>query len=114
MENNNYDILKNNDFVYFTRPKSIKTKLTKKGKEQKVLPFEKDFSWKQINRDNFKDFVNDDDKSFFIITGKMSNLTVVDFDENYIYEDLLKLYPNLKDHLTVKTNKGYHIYFKYE
>jgi P4 family phage/plasmid primase-like protien len=114
MENNNYDILKNNDFVYFTRPKSIKTKLNKKGKEQKVLPFEKEFSWKQINRDNFKDFVNDDDKTFLIITGKMSNLTVVDFDENYIYEDLLKEYPELKDHLTVKTNKGYHIYFKYE
>ena len=35
----------------------------------------------------------------------MSDLTVVDFDENYIYEDLLKLYPNLKDHLTVKLIK---------
>ena len=58
MENKN--ILKNNNFVYFTRPKSIKTKLNDNGKEQIILPFEKDFSWKQINRDNFKDFVNDD------------------------------------------------------
>jgi len=112
MENKN--ILKNNNFVYFTRPKSIKTKLTDNGKEQKILPFENGFSWKQINRDNFKDFVNDDDKTFFIITGKISNVTVVDFDDPSQYETLLNEYPALKNHLTVKTNKGYHIYFKYE
>ena len=112
MENKN--ILKNNSFVYFTRPRSIKTKLNDNGKEQKIMPFEKDFSWKQINRDNFKDFVNDDDKTFFIITGKISNVTVVDFDDTFIYETLLNRHPQLKDHLTVKTNKGYHIYFTYE
>ena len=114
MENKNNNILKNNNFVYFTRPKSIKTKLTDNGKEQKILPFENGFSWKQINRDNFKDFVNDDDKTFFIITGKISNVTVVDFDDPSQYETLLNEYPALKNHLTVKTNKGYHIYFKYE
>ena len=114
MENKNNNILKNNNFVYFTRPKSIKTKLNDNGKEQKILPFENGFSWKQINRDNFKDFVNDDDKTFFIITGKISNVTVVDFDDPSHYETLLNESPALKNHLTVKTNKGYHIYFKYE
>ena len=39
MENKN--ILKNNSFVYFTRPRSIKTKLNDNGKEQKIMPFEK-------------------------------------------------------------------------
>jgi P4 family phage/plasmid primase-like protien len=39
---------------------------------------------------------------------------VVDFDDPSQYETLLNEYPALKNHLTVKTNKGYHIYFKYE
>ena len=39
---------------------------------------------------------------------------MVDFDDPSQYETLLNEYPALKNHLTVKTNKGYHIYFKYE
>lgn len=117
MENKNinkFEILEKNNFIYFTLPNPIKTKLNDKGKEKKELPFPKDFSWKQINKDNYKNYINHDDKTFIIITGKESNITVVDFDDPYIYETLLEKYPKLRNHYTVKTNKGYHIYFKYE
>ncbi len=81
---------------------------------KKKLPFDKTFSWTDINKNNYKDFVNDDDKTFFIITGKESNVTVIDFDDADIYDTLVNTYPDLKANLTVKTNKGYHIYFTYE
>ena len=58
--------------------------------------------------------MNDDDKTFFIITGKESNVTVIDFDDADIYDTLVNTDPDLKANLTVKTNKGYHIYFTYE
>ena len=68
MENkNNLEIFNKNNFVYFTLPKKIKTYLNDKGEEKKKLPFSKDLSWKEINKDNYKDFVNNDDKSFFIL-----------------------------------------------
>ena len=50
MENKN-SFFENNYFVYFTRPKRITTYLDKRNKETKKLPFEKDFSWKNINKD---------------------------------------------------------------
>ena len=45
-----------------------------KRAKKKIIPFEKGFSWKIINEDNYKEFCNKDDKSLFIITGKMSKL----------------------------------------
>jgi len=102
----------NNNFVYFTRPKTITTYLNNDGEEKKKLPF-KDFSWKDINEDNYKNYVNSDDKSFYVITGKMSNITVLDFDDAFVYDELVSKLPDLKKCYTVKTNRGYHIYFKY-
>ena len=111
IQNNNFS--KNNNFVYFKRPKAIKTYLDNNDKETKRLPFDKDFSWKVINENNYKDYVNDDDKSFFIRTGIMSNITVIDFDDAYTYEKLVEGMPELKNHFTVKTRRGYHLYCKY-
>ena len=54
MENKKNDFFKNNNFVYFTRPKAIKTYLDNNNKETKRLPFDKDFSWKVINENNYK------------------------------------------------------------
>ena len=113
MENNKFNNFVNS-FVYFSRPNSIKTYLNKDNIEKKKLPFDKDFSWKTINKDNYREFVNENDKTFIIITGKESNVTVIDFDDPDLYEDLIEKHPSLKDHLTVKTNKGYHMYFQYE
>ena len=102
----------NNNFVYFTRPKPITTYLNNDGEEKKKLPF-KNFSWKDINEDNYKNYVDNDDKSFYIITGKLSNITVLDFDDDFVYDELVRKLPDLKNSYTVKTNRGYHIYFKY-
>ena len=113
MENKNiFEMFENNNFVYFSRPGPITT-YAKDGKEIKKLPFPKDFSWKIINKDNYNEFFNCDDKSFYIITGEMSNITVIDFDKVELYEQLIEDIPELKNHFTVKTKKGYHIYFKY-
>ena len=91
MENRKKLKFENNNFVYFTRPDSIKTYLNKNNIEKKKLPFDKSFSWKTINKDNYKEFVNDYDKTFFIITGKESDVTVIDFDDAEVFEELLKV-----------------------
>ena len=110
-KNNFFD---KNNFVYFTLKKSITTQLDD-GIEKKRLPFPKKelFSWKEVNKDNYKNYVNDNDKTFIIITGEMSNITVIDFDKNDIYEKIIEEFPELKSFFTVKTNKGYHIYCNY-
>ena len=43
----------------------------------------------------------------------MSNITVLDFDDAFVYDELVRKLPDLKNYYTVKTNRGYHIYFKY-
>ena len=47
-----------------------------------------------------------------IITGKKSNITVIDYDDKEKFEIDKVLYPELLNHY-VKNNKGYHCYFKY-
>ena len=108
-----FDFFENNNFVYFTLCNKITTYNDKDGQEKKKIHFPSNFSWKEINNDNYKNYVNKDDKTTIIITGKKSNLTVLDFDDENLYNDWLSKYPNLNNHLTVKTKKGYHIYFKY-
>ena len=113
MEIKKLNFLKNNNFVYFSRPNQIKTYLSKEGKETKKLPFDKDFSWKIIDEDNYDDFFDESHNTFFIITGELSNITVVDIDKEDLYDELLNQYEELENCMTVKTKKGYHIYFKY-
>ena len=42
---------------------------------------------------------NKDDNCFFIITGIMSNVTVFDFDDWTVYNDLVNKKPELKKNL---------------
>jgi len=112
MENKFLNFLKNNNIVFFSLSEKITTKLNKDGEEKKIIPFE-NFSWKEINKDNYEDYIDEDDETFIIRTGKISNITVVDFDDPETYEELHKKDPKLENYFTVKTNKGYHIYFKY-
>jgi phage/plasmid-associated DNA primase len=46
-------------------------------------------------------------------TGKMSNITIIDFDNMDVYNEFVNEFPMLTKQPMVKTNKGYHIYFKY-
>ena len=48
-----------------------------------------------------------------IITGKKSNITVLDFDDVEEYNNIIVQHPELKNNYTVKSRKGYHIYFLY-
>ena len=48
-----------------------------------------------------------------IITGKQSDITVIDCDSQKVYDFLLGEYPDFINYYTVKTNKGYHIYCSY-
>jgi hypothetical protein len=109
----NFNFLKNNNFVHFSRPDEIKTYLSKEGKETKKLPFDKGFSWKVIDEDNYEEYFDESHKTFFIITGELSNITVVDIDKEEIYDDLISKYEELENCMTMQTKKGYHIYFKY-
>jgi hypothetical protein len=113
MEIKKLKYLKNNNYVYFSQPDQIKTYLSKEGKETKKLPFDKGFSWKVINEDNYEDYFDESHNTFFIITGELSNITVVDIDKEEIYDDLINQYEELENCMTVQTKKGYHIYFKY-
>ena len=50
---------------------------------------------------------------FAIKTGKISNITVLDFDTEYAYIIFLQNVPNFDTYFTVKTKKGYHVYCLY-
>ncbi len=69
--------------------------------------------WSLVNRDNFIDYINFNDLGFSLVAGRLSGITVFDFDELASYNKLIKKYPQLKKCRTIKTNKGFHIYFKY-
>jgi hypothetical protein len=61
-----------------------------------------------------KTTINKNDKALALRTGKISGVTVIDFDIMSVYESFIKAYPNLEQCYRVKTNKGYHIYFNYD
>ena len=75
--------------------------------------------WKTtITKENYKNFIRTENfrkhNAMAVITGEISNITGIDFDDPKEYDKLLIEIPELKNHYTVKTNKGYHIYVKYE
>ena len=69
--------------------------------------------WKQIDRNYGYNGLNDELKSKATRTGKISGITVIDFDDRNVYDKLISEHPELIDNYTVSTPKGYHIYFKY-
>jgi hypothetical protein len=52
-------------------------------------------------------------KCFAIKTGKVSGITVLDFDTEYAYNTFLQNVPNFDTYFTVKTKKGWHVYCLY-
>jgi hypothetical protein len=91
-----------------------------------VFPFKRDKSeacvkWKQYN----EIFPSSDDvKSWFtkrfshefiaIVTGKISNIMVVDIDSEEAYQNFQEFLPENLVTPIVKTKRGYHIYFEYK
>jgi len=104
---------RNKDFVFFGAisfyTKCEKNKKTGESKETKKFILKTGESWKLLTKSN----IVPEHKAMAIVTGKKSNLTVYDFDDKNEYKKLMLKYPKLKKCRTIKTNKGYHIYFNY-
>lgn len=47
-----------------------------------------------------------------VVTGEISDLNVLDIDDEDSYEKIMNVAPWFEETLTVKTGKGYHIYFR--
>lgn len=90
-------------FICFT---AKKIQLKEDGKKKiKGLPLD----WTSIDNSVIKE----GHKVLCIKTGKLNNITVIDFDSNEAYDKAIKKYPELNQFFTVKTPRGYHIYGKY-
>jgi hypothetical protein len=90
----------------------IETSINKNGKIDKHainLP-----TWTKINRENYTNFNNNHFKCRAVITGKIGDLTVIDFDDIETYHKVILECPELKNYKTIKTRKGYHIYCQYD
>lgn len=60
--------------------------------------------------------IKKDDKVFCVLTGKKSNVTVLDFDNYEDYDRVVNdgIFENNNLYPTVKTRRGYHVYFTYD
>ena len=52
-------------------------------------------------------------KCYAVRTGKISGITVLDFDTLYAYKAFCKNVPDFESYFTVKTKKGFHVYCLY-
>jgi hypothetical protein len=98
-------------FILFTFA-GISTYINNVGDEKKKplgMP-----TWKNITNDNFVDFIKETDKGVALITGSMSGITVIDFDDINVYNQLLLECPEIKNIRTIKTKNGIHLYCKYD
>jgi len=86
---------------------NIKTKIID-GKEKKnpiQMP-----PWRQIDKNNCLNYAG---LNVAVICGKISNISVIDFDDMNTYEQVVNDYPELRKFKQVRTNKGIHIYGLY-
>ena len=52
-------------------------------------------------------------KALCVRTGRLNNITVIDFDSEKSYNKAIKKFPDLSQFFTIKTPRGFHIYAKY-
>ena len=92
------------DYTYFCC--MLEAKHNDKGVLKKYPKMPVDWQNTEVSKfDNTKN-------ALAIITGKKSNITVIDYDDKEKFEIDKALYPELLNHY-VKNNKGYHCYFKF-
>lgn len=86
----------------------IKTKIVNGVEKKDINP---PIGHQKITLENCTAYNNGE--TLCIGTGARSNLTVLDFDNVDTYNKVISEVKCLKNCRTIKTNKGYHIYFKY-
>ena len=69
-------------------------------------------NWRTINKENCLKYKIGG--AYAVVTGEQSNLTIVDFDVKSEYYRLIEKHPELQKFKTIQTNKGFHIWFKYD
>jgi phage/plasmid-associated DNA primase len=99
-----------NGFIGFTFG-GITTSIKKTGAESK--DFKGMPNWRNITRENWKNFCNKSHSGYAIITGELSGVSVIDFDTVEGYQEFSEKYLLEKNCFKVKTRKGYHLYCKY-
>ena len=90
----------------------ITTLLNAKGEEKKNCSSVG--KWDHLTYANCRETWKESNNGWFIKTGAISKLTVIDVDDPHVYEQLCESNPELKSFRTIKTNHGYHIYCKYD
>jgi hypothetical protein len=105
---------KDNCFVYF------KGRVWSEYNGDKIEKKIQTPKWKEITRENYMNYQSNlsvtakKNNAFCVITGKMSGITVFDFDDKEKYDLIYKKHKKEIDTFyTVKTRKGFHHYFKY-
>lgn len=97
--------------IYTFSFEGITTYLNAKGEIKKKclgMPL-----WKEITQANFTEYIYEHHRGLAVLTGKISNITCIDFDQVEAYERMAEKHPELKEFYTVKTNKGFHVYCRY-
>lgn len=82
------------------------------GKEVKTPKMRK--NWIYINQDNHINAIDINHRGFGFISGYKSGITVIDIDDINVYYDMVQHHPSLLKYRTILTNKGVHIYCKYD
>ena len=95
-----------NNFTYFSFPCII----MEDGKKRPIaMP-----NWRKITKDNKQHYSNENHHGKAIITGELSSITVFDFHIASSYYEMVEKFPDLKKVKTIKTNKGFHLYFEHD
>jgi hypothetical protein len=95
--------MKTSDFIKFS---AKKIKIDDEGKKKIIgLPV----GWDKITKTS----IQEGHKVLCVRTGKLNNITVIDFDSVKAYDKAIAKFPELKEFFTIKTPRGYHIYSKY-
>ena len=82
--------------------------------EKKLMTFQNNHN--DVSLENWEEMYELNGKTtkcFAIKTGKVSGITVLDFDTEYAYIIFLQNVPNFDTYFTIKTRKGYHVYCLY-